>query len=853
MFGIGTYYNQTVEKKNKQNELNVFKNKPNITQNTQTTQTTQNKQEKTTKILPSTFSELLNKNTKKKYKKRKHNETKLPNTNPEEELIDYEDSEILKYTPKKNNVIKSKLTGEEFSVESFITSNTISKDDKSNSFNKTWAVPFTKKATQPMNSESFQNKLELFTGNQEENHHKKETKPFFKATQNLGNVDGSPNTLGQQKTRFVSSRNYDKQKPFEQERVGPGVGQNYGNKGKGGFHQYELQEIVRPKNIDELRTICNPKVTYKSRVVSGKGIDKGTKLPNQAKRRPEQIRIITSKDEMIGGKAATTKAKMEGKKNILVKLTNRRHSKFQHGHAGPAEHTNQKITNIKYQKPHKNIYGIKGPRNLTKTGGWDALETDDTGEPFVGDNRIDTNSNTNKTGLKRIADYGKSSVNLPPNERDTTQKQSVISNIASIFKSIIAPIQDKIKRTKKENIEGNPNKIGYISANLPNKMTVYDPNDIAKTTIKETNIHNDRKGNITGPNKLTTYDPDDTPKTTIKETNIHNDREGNIAGPNKLTTYDPNDIARTTIKETTIHNTKEGVIKGPTKLTTYDPNDIPKTTIKETNIHNNREGNIDVERMKKPQNYNILPPKRTLKETTIDNIHHTNVSFSRGDGKGYLSSNYYAPATIKQFTSDVEYNGNISSSQGNKGGYLSNEYYAPTTMKQFTSDNEYTGSANSSFKSPTSYKNMYNAHTNSNREKISRGRAPTNNGVKVVNGANTINTIFKKQNSTINYQKTQNVSVMSPNITSSRSQFLSTQRVPLSNKGEIERINPSTLNQLNNNPYHFSINRNMINEIEGFVSEISGDEDSEGASSNEDIDMENFISEISEISDNESF
>ena len=88
LFGIGTYYNQTVEKKNKQNELNVFKNKPNITQNTQTTQTTQNKQEKTTKILPSTFSELLNKNTKKKYKKRKNNETKLPNTNPEEELID---------------------------------------------------------------------------------------------------------------------------------------------------------------------------------------------------------------------------------------------------------------------------------------------------------------------------------------------------------------------------------------------------------------------------------------------------------------------------------------------------------------------------------------------------------------------------------------------------------------------------------------------------------------------------------------------------------------------------------------------------------------------------------------------
>ena len=123
-----------------------------------------------------------------------------------------------------------------------------------------------------------------------------------------------------------------------------------------------------------------------------------------------------------------------------------------------------------------------------------------------------------------------------------------------------------MKRTKKENIEGNPNKEGYISANLPSKLTVYDPNDVARTTIKETNIHNER--------------------------------EGNIAGPEKLTIYDPNDIAKTTIKETTIINKLETQIKGATKLTVYDPNDLPKTTMKEISIHDTRTGNIDVERRK---------------------------------------------------------------------------------------------------------------------------------------------------------------------------------------------------------------------------------------------------------------
>ena len=48
-------------------------------------------------------------------------------------------------------------------------------------------------------------------------------------------------------------------------------------------------------------------------------------------------------------------------------------------------------------------------------------------------------------------------------------------------------------------------------------MTVYDPNDVAKTTIKETNIHNEREGNMSGPKKLMVYDPNDVARTTIKE------------------------------------------------------------------------------------------------------------------------------------------------------------------------------------------------------------------------------------------------------------------------------------------------------------------------------------------------
>ena len=72
--------------------------------------------------------------------------------------------------------------------------------------------------------------------------------------------------------------------------------------------------------------------------------------------------------------------------------------------------------------------------------------------------------------------------------------------------------------TRKENIEGNPNPEGYMSADMPKKQTVYDPNDIAKPTIKETTIHNSHEGHMRAnmPLKQTIYDPNDVAEPLLK-------------------------------------------------------------------------------------------------------------------------------------------------------------------------------------------------------------------------------------------------------------------------------------------------------------------------------------------------
>ena len=707
-------------------------------------------------ILPRDFNGLLDQKSQKEYEGRKIGELSL-----NKDI----DNEILKYSPKNENFIRSKLTGVDIPLKNFTNSRTVGKDGSTEDINmNNWALPFFGgKATQPMKTETFQNKLETFTGTSRFDYHKKEIKPLFVPNKNVSFVNGTPIYDEGVRNRFNTSNYRNTEVPFEQQRVGRGVGQNYGNKGVGGFHQYDIQDIARPKNVDELRVLSNPKTTYKQPVLSGKGISGRSANVNLAKHRPDKF-YTQSPSRYIRTTGAYLKNKSP--ERFIVKNTGRSISREIVGGAAPGS-SSRPYRTPNFRRSTRNHYINSGLRNLFVSDGWD-----ENGE---------------------LSDYGRRGIRLAPNERDVTQRRTHSLNLVDAVKAIIAPLQDKMKKTRKENIIGNPNPDGYMSVSVPNKQTIYDPNDIAKTTIKETTLHESGDQNITG----------------IK----------------KQTIYDPNDIARTTIKETTLYNDIEKAVKGPTKLTIYDPNDVAKTTIKETTLFESGDGNLRETRPEKSPNYDILPPKNTIKETTIDNIHHTNVAYSKGDGYGYLSNEFDAPATQKQFTSDNDYTGNVSSGLNNKGGYLSNEYDAPATLKQFTSDNEYTGSANSANKASQDYGAAQNMETNSSREKVARGRQFTQHGNKVYNGEDYMNVMYKKQNANIDYENKQNISRVNQSIVGKETTSRPTsQRVPLANIPDIERTNPTTLNQLDKNPFAISINRSR-NTTEQFVGNTETDTD----------------------------
>ena len=194
LFGLGTYFNQ--KDSFKKTNTGKIEAKPGIDVNTLDKQTlpvyTEPASEtiqrleaeyadqldgKCREIQNRDFSSLLDAKSRELYKARKFSETGSKEA-VSEELSD----SVLKYQSNKNNSVHSKLTGADIPLNKFTNSQIIGKDGAigNDAINNTWAVPyFGSVARQPMNVESFQNKLDIHTGNSQFNFHKKETKNFF--------------------------------------------------------------------------------------------------------------------------------------------------------------------------------------------------------------------------------------------------------------------------------------------------------------------------------------------------------------------------------------------------------------------------------------------------------------------------------------------------------------------------------------------------------------------------------------------------------------------------------------------------------------------------------------------------
>lgn len=610
--------------------------------------------------------------------------------------------------------------------------------------------------------------LENFTGVSDIKKQKCEVKSFYDRSEHMGNVYGMANQDAFYRDRIEQPRARNNELPVDQVRVGPGLNQGYKAEPTGGFQQYDAGEIARQaeKCVDQLRVKTKPKETFDARTVDGvkaklPGLE-GQLAKNRVDRYYEQ-----GEDRWLKTTGANLKQKMTPKFN--VKATHRLSTTKYYG--GTARGRDGRRLDARVERTARQQFTVDGVRNAVLSA----------------------------LGLGAKDDYGKGNVVVYQNERDLTTTRTYQGNLTSLIKAVVAPLQDLVKNTKKQESVDNPRHFGAIAPQMPEKPTVYDPNDTARATLKEQLIDAVDSANLKGPEKLTIYDPDDSARTTLKEQLIHDSVVGNLkpARPVQLTIYDPTDTARTTLKEVALHDEiGTGTLTGPKEIYVYDPDEIAKRTVRETLREVDYSANVATS-----FKHSKLPfddeARVTIKQTTQDNLYDAGPDALEGAG-AYEVTDYTAPATQKAFLSDRDYTGGAARDLGE--GYQTNEHEARTTQKEFLSDRDYYGVSDGANKKQRSQEQYDNAHVDERKESTLFDRQPTAQGAKQFNDC--VNVRIKKEDCTGD-RATQNVDRVYQTGPQMSDRQLTKQRlaVDLDSRLGLDRIDPDLLKAFRENEY----------------------------------------------------
>jgi hypothetical protein len=390
---------------------------------------------------------------------------------------------------------------------------------------------------------------------------------------------------------------------------------------------------------------------------------------------------------------------------------------------------------------------------------------------------------------------------------------------------------------------------GHIAPEI-NKAPAFNPNDILKTTIKQTTLIPVQNGNVSGisnSHNIGYTSNNYEAKTTLKQLIEDSIQAGNLSGATNAYNggYMTNpQQAKTTIRQVTGNAIQGGNLSGGANAHNGGYMTNPqqaKTTIRQVtgnaiqggnlsgaaNAHNagymsnhyeakttgrqliensTQGGNLSGSANAHNAGYTIdtsFAPT-TLRQIYEDSIQGGNVSgMANAHNTGYQSNKYYAPPTVKQGTTNIMYMGS-QADQPQHTGYMTNKYYAPPTIKQGTTDYLHIGGPSVNVGEMTVYEPFYNMTFDDKKEILNlTGRMPTlSNYEKTpdlnmteVRLKNDIDRVVYRDVMPESYTYNPNQQVL-PGCSTQVNQYL---------PQENQRLDPATLNSLITNPYNIPI------------------------------------------------
>ena len=293
---------------------------------------------------------------------------------------------------------------------------------------------------------------------------KVEQAPLFKPQDNIQWAHGMPNESDFMQSRQMPSTKIANVLPWEQKKVAPGLGLGFTTEGSGGFNAGTLdRNNWLDRNVDELRTVTNPKVTFSLDGHQGPAQAGGTtgqqkqlgQIGNVEKNRPDTDYVLGPERWFTTTGAAT--GQTLAPQQIL--------------------HDNNRPTTTSEH------YGVAGHGDASYLKG----EFSESLRQQLPQQQINT-ANAVGRGPANENDFGINGFKLTPNNRDITNQSNKSQNMGIIngaVKAMFAPVLDILKPSRKENFIGNPNPNGNAGSLVPS-LPITNPNDRLKTTVKET-------------------------------------------------------------------------------------------------------------------------------------------------------------------------------------------------------------------------------------------------------------------------------------------------------------------------------------------------------------------------------
>lgn len=321
-------------------------------------------------------------------------------------------------------------------------------------------VPFfgSKVSGTTYNYDRHEGQLDMMQGTGSQHIRKQEQAPLFAPQEHMGWAHGTPNQSDFIQSRINPGTKISNVKPWEEERVGPGLNQPGSSTGSGGFNSsLEARERWIPKTVDELRATTNPKVTYDGVVLGGKRPVQNLGIHGRVEKQRPDTYYINTPDRYL-----TTTGLEKGQTARAAQIL---------------RPENRTSTTREYF----------GNTNVSEGKSTRAPQTFRPSTRPELDAPIHHMANPHARGMSApsVQDYGKQGYTVYNNGRSlTTERTPNVGGISGIAKAVISPLLDIMRPSRKENAVGNIRPVGNATTSVK-ETYVYNPADRAKTTIRE--------------------------------------------------------------------------------------------------------------------------------------------------------------------------------------------------------------------------------------------------------------------------------------------------------------------------------------------------------------------------------